>query len=191
MLKRPSRTQTEPWSHVGSTRKRFPDAPADLYRDLREKWVHEDSLINQRVTWMLNSQALFFGAYGVIAKFRIDYDVKLDAKQADHFWYAFSPYSLAECIVLALGLTVVYYLRSGIFAAFKAMWVIKLRLRLHQRNHRTWPGLKVDVLGRTTEEGATPSKVMANGFAIAWLVLTVYEVSRIVLPFFSASIPIR
>lgn len=186
-----ARTNTEAWSHVGRTKKRFPDAPADLYKDLREKWVHEDALINQRVTWMLNAQALFFGAFGLIAKTRLDFDAKLDLRRAEHFWYAFSPYSVAECIVLVLGLTVALYLRSGIFAAVEAMWVIKLRLRLHQRAHRIWRGLNVDVLRKTTKNGATPSKVMSDVFVLAWLVLATYEAARLTLPFLFPSLPIR
>jgi hypothetical protein len=35
------------------------------YEDLREKWVHEDDLLNHRVTWLLLSQTLLFAAYGV------------------------------------------------------------------------------------------------------------------------------
>jgi len=35
------------------------------YQDLREKWVHEDDLLDHRVTWLLLSQTLLFAAYGV------------------------------------------------------------------------------------------------------------------------------
>jgi uncharacterized membrane protein len=38
---------------------------ARSYQDLREKWVHEDDLLNHRVTWLLLSQTLLFAAYGV------------------------------------------------------------------------------------------------------------------------------
>jgi hypothetical protein len=38
-----------------------------LYADLREKWKHEDELINQRVTWLLQSQGFLLASYGAIA----------------------------------------------------------------------------------------------------------------------------
>lgn len=36
------------------------------YLAAREKWVHEDLLINHRLTWLLASQTLLFAAYGVV-----------------------------------------------------------------------------------------------------------------------------
>lgn len=33
--------------------------------ELRKIWQHEDGLINHRLTWLLTSQALLFGGYGV------------------------------------------------------------------------------------------------------------------------------
>jgi hypothetical protein len=36
----------------------------DLYRTLREKWVHEDHVVNHRLTWLILSQAMLMGAYG-------------------------------------------------------------------------------------------------------------------------------
>ena len=37
------------------------------YLAAREKWVHEDNLINHRLTWLLNSQTIFFAAYGLVS----------------------------------------------------------------------------------------------------------------------------
>lgn len=37
----------------------------ESYEDFREKWVHEDNLFNNRLTWLLLSQTLLFAAYGV------------------------------------------------------------------------------------------------------------------------------
>ncbi len=39
---------------------------AGSYQDLREKWVHEDNLVNHRLTWLLVSQTLMFAGYGVL-----------------------------------------------------------------------------------------------------------------------------
>ena len=40
--------------------------PPGKYRDMRDKWVHEDNLINHRVTWLHYSQTLLFAVYGVL-----------------------------------------------------------------------------------------------------------------------------
>ena len=37
----------------------------DSYEYWREKWVHEDELINQRLNWLISSQTLLFAAYGL------------------------------------------------------------------------------------------------------------------------------
>ncbi len=39
---------------------------AGSYQDLREKWVHEDNLVDHRLTWLLVSQTLMFAGYGVL-----------------------------------------------------------------------------------------------------------------------------
>ena len=38
-----------------------------LYADLREKYKHEDELINRRVSWLLQSQGFLLATYGLIA----------------------------------------------------------------------------------------------------------------------------
>jgi len=38
----------------------------DEYKDLREKWTHEDNLINHRLGWLLTSQTILFAGYGVL-----------------------------------------------------------------------------------------------------------------------------
>lgn len=48
---------------------------ADKHREYlaaREKWVHEDQLINHRLTWLLVSQTLLFAAYGALLNTRCD-----------------------------------------------------------------------------------------------------------------------
>lgn len=41
---------------------------AEQWKTARERWVHEDALVNQRMTWLLHSQGLLFAAYGLVAK---------------------------------------------------------------------------------------------------------------------------
>lgn len=36
----------------------------DTYKALRDKWVHEDNVVNHRLTWLIVSQAMLMAAYG-------------------------------------------------------------------------------------------------------------------------------
>lgn len=36
----------------------------DDFKAIREKWVHEDNVINHRLTWLILSQAMLMAAYG-------------------------------------------------------------------------------------------------------------------------------
>jgi hypothetical protein len=38
----------------------------ELYNEGRERWMHEDELINQRLIWLLTSQSLLFAGYGFL-----------------------------------------------------------------------------------------------------------------------------
>lgn len=38
------------------------------YDRLREKWVHEDEVINHRLTWLLVSQTILFAGYGALLR---------------------------------------------------------------------------------------------------------------------------
>ncbi len=42
----------------------------DQTEDLREKWTHEDDLINHRITWLFVSQTLLFAGYGLLLQVR-------------------------------------------------------------------------------------------------------------------------
>lgn len=36
----------------------------DEYKAIREKWIHEDNVINHRLSWLIVSQAMLLAAYG-------------------------------------------------------------------------------------------------------------------------------
>jgi hypothetical protein len=44
-----------------------PDLRMERYKIELSRWFNEDALVNQRLTWLLASQALLFAAYGGIA----------------------------------------------------------------------------------------------------------------------------
>jgi hypothetical protein len=171
------------------SQKQYP-LPTALYADLREKWKHEDALINQRVTWLLTSQAFLFTAYGVIAGLKIAHDARVGQAASDHIWKALSPYSIAELLVVVSASVVMYFLAKGILAAIQAMKMLKRQLRNHKRNGRIWLRASIDVLHDTTDAGASPSKWMAITFVAVWGIVGAYEFARVVLPFIWPNLPI-
>ena len=36
------------------------------YQEDREKWIHEDNLVNNRLTWLILSQTILFAGYGIL-----------------------------------------------------------------------------------------------------------------------------
>lgn len=151
-----------------------------IYADLREKWKHEDDLINQRVTWLINSQVFLFAAFGALAKLRIDYIDALKPPFITWIYKTLSPYSVAEFLVVVSALAVMYFLTLGISAAIQAMNIIKDKLREHQSLGHVWPDITVDVLPKSTIDGAATPKRMANTFFAIWIILFVYEIFRVI-----------
>lgn len=163
--------------HANPDPKRDPDLGAVLFADLRAKWVHEDQLVNHRVTWLLSSQAFFLTAFGVLAKLRLDW--RESNPSADHLALTLLPFSLAELLMPVLSAFVLVFLGRGIYAAFDAMTELRQQLHIHQAAGRIAIGWTVDVLPRTTEDGAKAPKHMVLAFALAWVLLYAYEVLRV------------
>ena len=44
----------------------MPPTDNELLSDLRNRWIHEDYLISQRVSWLLLSQSILFAAFSVV-----------------------------------------------------------------------------------------------------------------------------
>ncbi len=147
-----------------------------LYADLREKWKHEDELINRRVTWLLQTQGFLLAAYGVIANINIGR--KPDQAQA---WIEriLTPTSLVEVAVPIAALYVLHFLLGGIRAAVRAMVQIKRDLKAHQDGNRLWPKIKVDVLNETTDEGAEAPIRLARAMHYLWLAILAIEGIRL------------
>jgi hypothetical protein len=151
----------------------YPPDPKDIYADLREKWKHEDNLVNHRVTWLLNTQAFSLTAYGVLAKLRLD-----TAWSSNGGWDS-APFSAAELAVPIVALFILHFLSKGIQAAIRAMGILKDELRKHQDCQRVWTKITVDVLDDTTQEGAKAPMRMVMVFQCVWCVLLVFEFASI------------
>jgi hypothetical protein len=151
-----------------------------IYADLREKWKHEDDLINQRVTWLLTSQGFLLTAFGVIAKLRLDeeksvFPITTLARFTEKVW---ALYSVGELLIVVGAVVVTFFLKEGIVAAALAMREIKADLVRHKRARRVWRGIKVDILKGTTRAGASPAQAMAKTFLSVWALGFWYESYR-------------
>ncbi len=131
-----------------------------FYQDLREKWKHEDHLINQRVTWLLSSQGFLLAGYGGLAAIRAGL-----RSSGGH------PPLTIEVVTAALigisipiaALLVLGYLKKGILAAIMAMKRIK-QTRAERVDKGLFPEvLHVDVLDQTTDEGSQAPVRLATG----------------------------
>lgn len=149
----------------------------DLYENLRDKWVHEDDLVNHRVTWLLTSQAFLLGAFGILTKLRLDW--RQQNLSDDRLAEVLTPFSLGELMTPFLSIFVLVFLGRGIFAAFRAMDEIRAQLTRFQCSGRIMIGLKVDVLPDTTEDGARAPKQMVFAFSVAWVLIYFYELFRV------------
>lgn len=149
----------------------FPGAQ-EIYKDLREKWIHEDELINQRVTWLLNTQAFFLTSYGILAKLRMETKW---LPESSWFERATSPFSLSELAVPIVTLFILYFLRKAVRAAVKAMGILKENLYSHQRAGKIWKEASIDVLPDTTKDGAKAPIKMITAFQVVWMALLIFE----------------
>lgn len=64
----------------------------DQYRALREQWTHEDTLVGQRITWLILAEGLLLNAY-----------VSLGAKVAGWLGVVFPLFGIAVAVVIGLG----------------------------------------------------------------------------------------
>jgi hypothetical protein len=72
---------------------RTPDiALWDQHRALREQWTHEDTLVGQRITWLILAEGLLLNAY-----------VMLGAKAADWLGYVFPLFGIVVAALIGVG----------------------------------------------------------------------------------------
>jgi len=147
--------------------------PTVLYADLREKWKHEDDLVNQRMTWLLNTQLFMLSGYGILARWQLG-----DRPPRGEWLVSLSaPIMMAVFLVPLLALFVIFVLGRGIWAAFAAMDRLKADLHEHQRLGRLWSGIRVDVLETLSNQGAGGPKGLVYAFATAWVLLLCLELA--------------
>ena len=82
------------------------------------RWIHEDNLVNQRLTWLLTSQTIMFSAYGLILQFG---GSEISCEENRH-------YQLLKVIIF-LGMTTSALIFLGIIAAaivLRKIWIKEL-----------------------------------------------------------------
>lgn len=120
----------------------------------RKKWEHEDHLINHRITWLLGSQTLLLGAYGLLNQRLTDWFFCPTANQRNHLIFLLSELpSVGFWLSLALGL--------GLVAALIAMLVLKRDDKKH--------GERSDVRWYTTVGGWIAGIALPIIFCVAWM----------------------
>lgn len=117
----------------------------------RERWVHEDQLINHRLGWLLVSQTILFAGYGFVLQ---NSDSSLDKAAAQ------SVASLKELLPW-LGMITSLLVLVGVMGALLAMHQLK----------KQYPDETVDVTWWTTLMGWLCGAGLPMTFVIAWAFL--------------------
>lgn len=114
------------------------------YDRIRSKWIHEDALINHRLTWLLASQSLLFAGYSVLLK-----TCPATARIERLIWW--TP---------LLGILTSLLLFFSITAAIIAILCLR----------REFPDLALEVNRATTIAGFVAPFFLPVVFALAWFV---------------------
>lgn len=146
----------------------------------REKWTHEDHLVNFRITWLLAIQAVLFGGYGYI--------LNLLATQTE----AASPEALQIAkrlleLIPRFGVIFAAVSFLGIIAALIAMVLMKFQKGFFLNSAKS---RKPDVHLATTIAGWSSAGLLPFVFAGAWL-LTPTQISQVSAPKSAASTGIQ
>jgi hypothetical protein len=112
----------------------------DTLKHLRERWWHEDHLVNQRLTWLLTSQTLLFAALAWLIPLREDDDLWI--------WMIIVGGVLTSSIVL-----------TGIEAAKRAQDDLLGK----------WPEIREGIDSESRELGSLTSLALPYIFIFAWV----------------------
>ncbi len=124
------------------------------YTDRREKWVHEDDLLNHRMNWLLASQGLMFAGYAVIIKLEADVPNCEDmAGRVKSF------IGTATRWLPWLGISTCLVVLSGVVGACLAMW------KLREPTEKPYVGTLASTLG------IVPSLFLPILFLLAWVLM--------------------
>ena len=138
----------------------------------RETWKHEDDLINHRLTWLLASQTLLLGAYGLLNQRLTDWYFCPTKRQRGQMEFLMKELpSIGRWLSVALGV--------GLLAALAAMIIIKTKGQLGDKSDKlslrfqkfwmaVWSKSGPDVHPWTTLGGWIAAISLPIIFCVAW-----------------------
>lgn len=124
----------------------------------REKWTHEDHLVNYRLTWLLVSQTLLFAAYGTLLDVLLDKQKGLDGANRDVVLY------MVQSILPWVGMSIAALVLLGVLAALLAM----AKLAYDSSKLVEHEEMRMDVSILTTALGWLSGGLFPVIFLVAW-----------------------
>ena len=130
----------------------------------RKMWVHEDHLLDHRITWLILAQTILMSAYGAILYAKATaYGAVKDVSCNDGIFGVIHALDDASALVPIVGFWLSFLTFIGVLGAVIAM--IMLRHRHETKNNRLCVGWY------TTFLGIIPPMMIPSCFALAWGVI--------------------
>jgi hypothetical protein len=150
------RTDADRFVPVDPGNKLFPD-DSDAARFERAKIEHEDDLVNQRLSWLTTSQAIFFAAYV--------FGFSKTQNWPTVFRRALPPLALLTCAAFYVGL----------IAAMKAATIVRENWDQKFEQYEDYQGALLAGSEWTRKSGRVPARVVPLLFMVAWFFAVVYD----------------
>jgi hypothetical protein len=144
------------------------------YNALRDYITHEDSLINNRLTWLLASQGLLFSAFSALFKPMADLALSGEkCHMSNHAIEMFSDLKMLQYILSVLGLSISVICYIGIDAATKTIGQIvdDFEAEIVQDEKLKLPALTAGGSQEARKFGAFSSRAIPISLLLAWLVV--------------------
>jgi hypothetical protein len=123
----------------------------ELEKNARQRWWHEDGLVNHRLSWLLVSQALLFAAFGSLSK-----------PTVPGLGPAPEVFNKAMQLIPVVGIAIAVMILAATVAACWAQH----KLAVDYKNKI--PGFELGVSTMTTLLGWSPSILIPIAFAASW-----------------------
>ena len=120
------------------------DSDPKAFSVFREKWVHEDNLINHRLNWLIMTQTILFAAYGLLlgtgAEQQIEQQISKYQNQIDR---------VIEALPI-IGILVSFLILLGIVGAVGAMYELRKSRTAQVEKMDIDTALWTSILGQVT-----------------------------------------
>ena len=116
------------------------DSDPKAFTVFREKWVHEDNLINHRLNWLIMTQTILFAAYGLLLGTGTEQQVLKYQNQIDR---------VIEALPI-IGILVSFLILLGIVGAVGAMYELRKNRTAQVEKMDIDTALWTSILGQVT-----------------------------------------